>query len=223
MEEYKYYDDMVDAMVAIDGNYPVNFSILYDEKGPSKVVEVKITPKELIIYPKDPNLTIQDLHIIKIKLDDIEFFQEEGEVYREQVISGGGSGKINVGGAIVGDILAGPAGMILGGQRKVEEIKSETVTHDTRKIVLSYFLNKKSKIRRKLFFSKDIKQFFSDNIPEKEFSIVELNKKKKLVDNNNNANSSVKDKMKELNEMLKENLITQEEYDEKKKALLDCL
>lgn len=218
MEEYMYYEDIIDSMSAIDGNYPMKYALLTDDHNGLRKVLIKITPDEMIIYPKDEIQSEKDLNITKIKRDDIEFYQEEGEIYREQVISGGGSGKINVGGAIVGDILAGPAGMIIGGSRKVKDVKSETVTHDTRTIVLSYFFSKEHKIRRKLVFDKGIKQFFDDNIPEKEYSIVELNKKKKLIENDN---IGVKDKLKELNEMLKENLITQEEYDEKKKVLLE--
>ena len=220
MDEYNYYDDVVDSMAAIEGDFPTDFSFIEKSDGSYQTVKVMITPSELIMFPQGPGLKASDLKVTKIKIDDIEHFQEEGEVYREQVISGGGSGKINVGGAIVGDIIAGPAGMIIGGQRKVNEIKSETVTHDTRKVVLTYFINKKSKYRGKIVFNKNIKQFLLDNIPEKEYSIVELNKKKELI-KDNSKNINTKDKIKELNEMLEEKLITKEEFEKKKKELLD--
>ena len=223
MEEYKYGEDILSSMMIIDGLGTAITTIRYVNENDSsgKVVTIKIVDnKKMIIYPEISGIRVEDINVLQIELDNIEFFRPTGEIYREHVISGGGSGKINVAGAIVGDLIAGPAGMILGGAPRVNEVKSELVTHDTRKIELSYFLDSTHKTRRSLFFGLDVFQYFSDNIPEKEYTVVDTKKKKNLI-NDGNSSLNIKDKIKELNEMLKDGLITQEEYDQKKAKLLD--
>lgn len=150
--------------------------------------------------------------IFDIPIDDIEYFSVVGEKYREQIISGGGSSNINIGGAVLGGIIAGDAGMILGGQRKVKEIQTKTVVHDTRCLCVSYFSNNK---RYKLFFDKDLEQYLLDNIGDLEKDIVDTKKKNKMVNK-----TSKKDKLEELKELYDEKLISKEEYLESRKKIL---
>lgn len=150
--------------------------------------------------------------IFDIPIDDIEYFSVVGEKYREQIISGGGSSNINIGGAVLGGIIAGDAGMILGGQRKVKEIQTKTVVHDTRCLCVSYFSNNK---RYKLFFDKDLEQYLLDNIGDLEKDIVDTKKKNKMVNK-----TSKKDKLAELKELYDEKLISKEEYLESRKKIL---
>lgn len=150
--------------------------------------------------------------IFDIPIDDIEYFSVVGEKYREQIISGGGSSNINIGGAVLGGIIAGDAGMILGGQRKVKEIQTKTVVHDTRCLCGSYFSNNK---RYKLFFDKDLEQYLLDNIGDLEKDIVDTKKKNKMVNK-----TSKKDKLEELKELYDEKLISKEEYLESRKKIL---
>lgn len=150
--------------------------------------------------------------IFDIPIDDIEYFSVVGEKYREQIISGGGSSNINIGGAVLGGIIAGDAGMILGGQRKVKEIQTKTVVHDTRCLCVSYFSNNK---RYKLFFDKDLEQYLLDNIGDLEKDIVDTKKKNKMVNK-----TSKKDKLQELKELYDEKLISKEEYLESRKKIL---
>lgn len=150
--------------------------------------------------------------IFDISIDDIEYFSVVGEKYREQIISGGGSSNINIGGAVLGGIIAGDAGMILGGQRKVKEIQTKTVVHDTRCLCVSYFSNNK---RYKLFFDKDLEQYLLDNIGDLEKDIVDTKKKNKMVNK-----TSKKDKLEELKELYDEKLISKEEYLESRKKIL---
>ena len=73
-----------------------------------------------------------------ISLDKIEYYGVEGKVFRENKISGGGGGGSSVVGAIVGGAIAGETGAIIGSRRKVNEIKSELLTHDNRAMVLNF-------------------------------------------------------------------------------------
>lgn len=151
--------------------------------------------------------------IFDIAVEDIEYFCIVGEKYREQIISGGGSSGIDFGGAILGSLIAGDAGMILGGQRKIQEIETKTVVHDTRCLCVSYFLNKE---RYKLFFDKNLEQYLIDNIGELEKDIVDAKKRSKLVNK-----TSKKDKFEELKELYDSNLISKEEYLESRKKILE--
>lgn len=155
----------------------------------------------------------KNIVIFDIPIEDIEYFSIVGEKYREQIISGGGSTNIDLGGAVLGSLIAGDAGMILGGQRKVKEIETKTIVHDTRCLCISYFSNNK---RYKLFFDKDLEQYLIDNIGELEKDIVDTKKKNKMVNNN-----SKKAKLEELKELYDDNIISEEEYLESRKKILE--
>ena len=158
------------------------------------------------MYLSEKNNTIKnkDINIFDISVDDIEYYEVIGEKYREQIISGGGSTGINIGGALLGALIAGDAGMILGGQRK-------TVLRDTRCICINYFVNK---CRYKLFFPITLLDYLEDNIPEKEKDIVKTKKKNRMV------NKSKKDKLDELESLYKDGVITESEYKESRSNIL---
>lgn len=101
--------------------------------------------------------------------------------------------------------------MILGGQRKVEEIQTKTVLRDTRCICINYFVNK---CRYKLFFPITLLDYLEDNIPEKEKDIVKTKKKNRMV------NKSKKDKLDELESLYKDGVITESEYKESRSNIL---
>ena len=160
---------------------------------------------------KNNTIKNKDINIFDISVDDIEYYEVIGEKYREQIISGGGSTGINIGGALLGALIAGDAGMILGGQRKVEEIQTKTVLRDTRCICINYFVNK---CRYKLFFPITLLDYLEDNIPEKEKDIVKTKKKNRMV------NKSKKDKLDELESLYKDGVITESEYKESRSNIL---
>lgn len=215
---YNLRDDELNSIISIDGFDDMKVTTLYSSLsskwGP--LVKIGIKNKNISIYPCKVDKDDISFEIIRIPFKDIEYYVPDGEVYHEQVISGGGSGKINVGGAIVGTVIAGAPGMVLGGQRKVNEVKSTTVEHDTRKLKLLY---KKGGITETVYLHSDCYDFFIDNLPEKDHEVVMANKKNKHIKSSSDV--GVKDKIKELKEMLDEGLITEEEFETKKKALLD--
>ena len=214
--KFNYNKDRINAMEYIDGYQTGYYSLMYPSLDSLSSSTVKLTIKDnkLVIYPTNVK-SDDDFSIIKINLDDIEYFTVEGEKYYEQKITGGGSTGIQYGGAALGYLIAGDAGMVLGGQRKVNDIKSSTVKHDNRKVKLSYFVNKK---RCALYFMLTDLEFFQDNMPDKDYSVVSENKKNKYIKKDE---ISSKDKLKELKDMLDNDLITKEEYEKKKNKILD--
>ncbi len=179
-------------------------------------VIVLIKDNRFKVYPmylSEKNNTCKNkvINIFDISVKDIEYYEIIGEKYREQIISGGESTGIDLGGAIIGSLIAGDAGMILGGQRKNKTIETKTVVHDTRCICVNYFSDN---IRHKLFFPLSLHQYLIDKIPEKEKDIVKTKQKNKMV------NQSKKDKLKELKELFNEGVISEKEYNESRREIL---
>lgn len=168
-----------------------------------------IIPNE-VLEDKDP----KKIDFFKISIDNIECYGIDGEKYRETKISGGGSGSINYGGAIVGAVLAGAPGMIIGGQRTVNEVKSELITHDERVTYINYF---EDGVRKKITFLLDLHQYLLDMIPHKSDDIVYSKKKALLV---NGEEKSKKDKLQELTDMLNDGLISNDDYESAKRDIL---
>lgn len=85
-------------------------------------------------YPTD----VTKIRVVRLSIDEIMYYKSEGVLRYEQQLSGGGGMGINYGGALVGGILFGNAGAIIGSRRneEIKDIKSETVTHDTRMLIL---------------------------------------------------------------------------------------
>ena len=182
----------------------------------SSNVGVMIEDNYLLIVPNEVNedKNQERLDFFRIPVDYIECYGIDGEKYRENRISGGGSGSINYGGAIVGAVLAGAPGMIIGGQRTVNEVKSELITHDERVTYINYFINN---VRYRITFSLALHQYLLDMIPHKSDDIVYSKKKALLV---NGEEKSKKDKLQELTDMLNEGLISNDDYESAKRDIL---
>ena len=166
------------------------------------------------------SISIADLKVYTIPVSQIEYFSKQGEIFRENKISGGGGGGSSIGGAVAGGLIAGETGAIIGSRKKVNEIKSELITHDSRETFLNYFVGNE---RHSLFFDHVAFQIFNDLIPEKEFSIVNAIKSSEIIKNQISTNSqkNVTDQLRELAKLRDEGIITENEFSEKKKQLLD--
>jgi hypothetical protein len=178
----------------------------------------------ICFFPCSPetvdSISFATLKINSVPVSQIEYFSKRGEVFRENKISGGGGGGSSIGGAVAGGLIAGEAGAVIGSRKKVNEIKSELITHDTRETFLNYFDGNE---RHSLFFDDNAFQRFNDLIPEKEFSIVNAIKSSEIIKNQVSANSqkSVTDQLRELAKLRDDGIITENEFNEKKKQLLD--
>jgi hypothetical protein len=107
-----------------------------------------------------------------IPLNDIVHFKVEGSKRYENKISGGGS---SISGAIIGDAIAGDVGAIVGSRKAV---KSKEIVHDERLIVLVYYKNSKL-VKEKLTYSDELIEFFENNLLDKDFNLLGVNKPKK--------------------------------------------
>lgn len=117
--------------------------------------------------------------LISIPKNRIEYFSIDGEIYRENKISGGGGGGSSVSGAIIGGIIAGDAGAIIGSRKKTEEIKSELITHDTRAAYINIF--DANEQRFSLWIKFNYVSVLQELLPEKEFSIVDAIRRQNII------------------------------------------
>lgn len=150
-----------------------------------------------------------------ISIKNIKYFTKEGELHYTTEVTGGGGGGSSVKGAVVGGLIAGGAGAVVGSRNKMNEIRSNTVAHDTRKTVLKYFENGKLK---SMEFGLEYYNAFEELMPDKEYNIVVNNSSNKP--NTEKEEVNIKVRLKKLNELKDEGLITEDEYRLKKQELL---
>ncbi|MDE7339287.1 MAG: SHOCT domain-containing protein [Lachnospiraceae bacterium] len=160
---------------------------------------------------------VSKLKLKSIPIESILYFEEIGELRKYTTLSGGGT---SLKGALLGYVIADDIGAIIGSR---EPIKTEVVSEDDRRIELIY-KNSENEIVN-LEFTHDAYNVFKKLIPLKELrKIVGLNTVQN-IDNDINIEiqqtKSAKEKLKQLNEMKKEGLITDEEFLEQRKKILD--
>jgi hypothetical protein len=180
----------------------------------------------LCFFPATPPDTdepsnVNKIILYKIPIDNIEYYATKGEVIHENKISGGGGGGSSIGGAIVGGVIAGEAGAIIGSRKETTPIKSELITHDTRKTFLNFYDD--NHIKHSMFFDFEDYNIFYELIPEKAYNIVSAIKTNNIINKvvNKNITADITNQIKELAKLKDEGLLTEEEFTEKKKLLLD--
>ena len=168
---------------------------------------------------KTQNLKFEQLKfdVFQISIKDIVKFEKEGEVFRENKISGGGGGGSSIGRAIVGGVVAGGAGAIVASRKETEAIKSELITHDDRTCRLTYMENNIKQIM--LFDYLDYKTF-KELIPEKDISVIDEIRRRNVIDEHTSPQTDNIQKIRDLGTLRDEGILTQEEFEEKKKELL---
>lgn len=162
---------------------------------------------------------VSKLKLKSIPIDSILYFEEVGELRKYTKVSGGGT---SLKGALLGYAIADDVGAIIGSR---EPIKSEVITEDDRRIELIY-KNQNNEVEN-LEFEYDAYEVLKQLIPTKELRrIVALSA---VVGENNRIEvdahkpQSIKEKLNQLNDLKNEGLITDEEFSEQKKRILDTL
>lgn len=159
-----------------------------------------------------------DKFLLKIKKEDILFYQEKGSVqYSTEVYGGGGTNKdINIKGAVIGGLLFGEVGAIIGSRKdtgiKINEVKSKTIKHDSRNVILCYKDNQHNTINME--FPYKCYDIFTTLIAEKEYGCVQVER------NTKNESRLPIEELKQLKELLDLGIISENDYDLKKKQLL---
>ena len=151
---------------------------------------------------------------LSVKLDDLLYYKIEGSVQRTSNVTGGG---VNMQGAIAGAIIGGSAAAIIGSQIGTETT-TQTVTYDDRKITL--YINEHNHLETMAIRCQNADKTIAalrELIPSKEESVVRIEASKQ---SNAKASPSSADELKKYKELLDSGIITQEEFDAKKKQLL---
>mgnify|MGYP004491728021 FL=1 len=165
-----------------------------------------------------------------IPLNSIVYYQDKGDVaYSTSISGGGGSSKsMSLGGTVLGGLLFGEAGAIIGSRAgtgvHINEVQSETIEHDNRYVTLRYQDKIKGYVDIQLGY--DTYDALNKLIPDKEYSYVSLNKEpialdsKKIEQQKSFPEIPVK-QLRQLKELLDDGIITQSDFDAKKKQLLE--
>lgn len=166
--------------------------------------------------------------VLAIKLDDIEFYTKDGSVsYTNKVINKGQN--ISITGAVVGGIVAGGAGAVIGAGKDANKLENVTVTHDKVKTYIYYKINdevKLAKVEGENFYS-----YILSKVPEKEYSYI---LKKQIEEQKTIQERNIEDKEKQneedvtarfekLDKLYKAGIITNEEYQLKRKEIIDTI
>ncbi len=153
-----------------------------------------------------------------IPVSNIQYFSAEGDVQYTTRISGGGGGGSTITGAIVGGLLAGEAGAIVGSGKKVNEIKSESITHDSRNTLIRYY--RENELLTISYDGFDVYNYLLKKMPEKDLLSMQLKGTDKQKESAENSLSDIEEKMSTIKRLYEAGLISKEEFEEKRTELL---
>ena len=161
--------------------------------------------------------------ITTIPLENILSYQLIGNIEHTTITSGGGGGggQPNLYGAVIGGLLFGGAGAIIGSQTgiHINPIKSDIVENDSRVTILNLKNSEgQAEIRELPYYYSEV---FMKVIPEKEFNFIQAQNTPTQRQTQNAPARNIVEEIKQLKELLDLGLITQEEFDAKKKQILN--
>ena len=157
--------------------------------------------------------------LIKIPESDLVSYKIVGEKHYVSEVSGGGGGGISLGGAVVGGVVGGATGAVIGSRKKNQPITTSVRAVSNQKTIINVISDGKEVYMT--FDGNDLYDALVKISPSKElgFSTKALG----FATNNTTVNQEPKttvEQMKELKELLENDLITQEEYEKKKNEIL---
>lgn len=151
---------------------------------------------------------------IEISLDVIKYYRLIGQKYVTTEISGGGGGGSSIKGAVIGGLIAGDVGAVIGSRKAVDEVKGTSTVHDEQ-VVLLYSTD----LSQVLQFNSAAYKVFTKLIPEMDYEVVAT----ASTDTKQTTSVDIKsaaDTVRELKKLLDEGLISNEEFEKKRKELL---
>lgn len=161
---------------------------------------------------KKVNGRIPDWNHRVIPLDEIRYFARDGELHTETRISGGET-KPNIKGAIIGGLIAGSVGALIGGQNIQTAVHGETSVSDNRHTLL--VCNNAT-----LIFDYDDYHVFVQLLPTKELSSLLHQPEREQY---REAPSNIEDRLKSITDLHDKGLITDLEFEAKRKELIALL
>lgn len=153
-----------------------------------------------------------------INIDDVQYFKFEGNMNVAHDVHGSGGG-VNVDGAIVGGMLFGGAGAVIGSGLGTDiSVSTNIIEYDNRFINLIY--QDKTRTTKSISLPYAMKDALMTIMPEKEFSYIQLNNKPKEEPKADIGIDDQIEAIKKLKDLLDVGVLTQEEFDAKKKQIL---
>ena len=149
-----------------------------------------------------------------IPVSNIQYFSKEGDIQYTTKISGGGGGGSSISGAIVGGLIAGETGAVVGSRKKVQEVKSEVVKHDSRCTIIRYYKDQQMDVLR--YSGEAVYDYLLKMIPEKDLLTIQL----KDRGFNKEDTDSIDKKLQTIKNLYENELITKKEYEKKKGEIL---
>jgi len=202
-------------------NSPSSYAVSLNDKDKKRVYLFRIGNNVHFVYEDSSYITNRTelanirKHIEKIyALDKIAYFKEDGEYHRDLKVSGGGT-----------NLFLSQSTLVRGSY--TDKVKSETVVTDTRytKILLT---NNKT-----IDLTFDSYEKIKRIMPEKEYDVVDAINENKIISGGSVAMPAVTsaksnsddsmEKFEKLKKLFENGLISQEEYDQKRKDLLDSM
>jgi hypothetical protein len=172
--------------------------------------------ESVFLFPAVAQSKEKDYILYEISMKDIEYYSTQGIVSKETKISGGGGevGGTSVGGAIVGGVIAGGVGAVIGSRKKgkIDPIKSEVITHDDRETFLNFYIDG---VKHSLFFNYEDYTTLLKLMPQKDYNNF-VN-----AQISRGSKSSITEQLMDLADLKEKGILTEDEFNEKKKILLD--
>lgn len=162
----------------------------------------------------------------KIDLDKIEMYTLDGSIQYISKINNTGK-KVSLSGAVVGGIVAGPAGMIIGATKDRNDIDTDIEEKDDRKVYI-YYKDTNDAVKmfnvQKTFFCEyfNFDEFIKKELPTKSDTYL-LSHQNNRVEEQEIDKENIKDKLLELKTLYEDGLIDEEEYKNTKRKLLNEL
>lgn len=160
----------------------------------------------------------------KVNLDRIEMYTSKGSVKYVSKVNNEGK-KVSLSGAVVGGIVAGPAGMIIGATKDRNNITTDMEEKDDRKVYIYYRANN-NEIKmfnvEKSFWGEyfNFDEFIKRELPTKSDEYLVAHQEK---NNNSNNTENLEDSLIRLKKLFEDGLINEDDYELKKKELLKKL
>ena len=159
-----------------------------------------------------------------IDIDRIKMYTLDGSIRYNSIVKNDGK-NISLSGAIIGSAIAGPAGMVIGATKDRNNITTDIEETDERKVYI-YYENQQGEIKMASVEKGSwCEHFYFDDFMRKEFpdkSDIYLAAHQEKNDKPQN-NSNLEDSLSKLKKLYEDGLIDKNDYEEKKKELLNKL
>lgn len=170
--------------------------------------------KNLIFYNGDKD---SDLEMFVIPFDNIEYFTQNGDVSYVNKVENVGK-NISLSGTIVGGVIGGAAGAIIGSHKDANQIVNKTVSYDDCRVYI-YYRNEAqdnltvAEVESRSFYTKIV-----HILPEKDYNQIILNNSLKST-----SEQDIQTRFDKLEQLYNNGIITEDEYQTKRNALLESI